>query len=112
VPVPVFGYLGVHHEIFNFDLAQSIDGVGYPPQERRYITLVLTGRVGLAEVLHGPRGYLAHPSSLPPEPPSSAANRVFAGSWFMDPQRQGPMTGLVSGWVRDGRMDVSFVRPG
>ena len=72
MPVPVFGYLGVHHEILNFNLAQSIDGVGYPAQECRYITLVLTGRVGLTEVLHGPRCSLAHPSSLPPEPPSSA----------------------------------------
>jgi hypothetical protein len=56
----------MHHEILNFHPAQGIDGVGYPPQERRYITLALTGRIGLTEVLHGPRCSLAHPSSLPP----------------------------------------------
>src|ERR1039457_2873515 len=63
----------MHHEILNFDLAKSIDGVGYPPQERRYITLVLAGRVGLAEVLHGPRCSLAHPSSLLPAPLGTVA---------------------------------------
>ena len=65
VPAAVLGYLGVHHEILNLDLAKSIDGVGHPPQERRYVSLALTSRIGLAEVLYDPRRPLAHPSSLP-----------------------------------------------
>jgi hypothetical protein len=50
----------VQHEVLNFDLAKSIDRVGHPPQESRYITLALTGGVGLTEMLHGPRRSLAH----------------------------------------------------
>lgn len=84
-PVAIFGYLGVHYEILNLDLAKSIDGVCHPPQERRHITLALTSRVGLAEVLHSPGRSLAHRSSLQSPRPHSSREwgaRSVAGGWL------------------------------
>lgn len=54
VPEAVLRDFRVHDEILDVDLAEGLDGVCDPAQERWYVILALTGGISLAEVFYGP----------------------------------------------------------
>ena len=64
VPGAVLCDLCVHDEVLDFDLAEGLDGVCDPSQQRWYVSLALTSGISLAEVFYSPRCPLAHRPSL------------------------------------------------
>jgi hypothetical protein len=49
-----FGDLRRERDVLDLDIAQGVQGVSDPPQERGYVALALPGRIRLAEAEDGP----------------------------------------------------------